>query len=145
MQLDPEELPALREIMEIEEPDGKGFFLQPCKKYCDGCTIYEERPTNCDKFNCGLLKSVEQKEVSFDSAIEKVNAVRQLKIDIEKKLALLPFELQSPSFHFKMTELKTLLKKNKSESSLTQNQLELVSDLEQLDSLLIKNFGVSLY
>ena len=138
-------MPALRELLNIEEEGGKGFFLQPCKSYCDGCTIYSNRPKQCDNFKCGLLKSVEQKELSFDSALERINAVSQKKISIEKKIAKLPFELESNSFYFKMTELKTLLYKKKAESPVTQNQLELIPDLEQLNSLISKNFGVSLF
>ena len=135
----------MRELLNIEEEGGKGFFLQPCKSYCDGCTIYSNRPKQCDNFKCGLLKSVEQKELSFDSALERINAVSQKKISIEKKIAKLPFELESNSFYFKMTELKTLLYKKKAESPETQNQLELIPDLEQLNSLISKNFGVSLF
>ena len=145
VKLGSKELPALRELLNIEEEGGKGFFLQPCKSYCDGCTIYSNRPKQCDNFKCGLLKSVEQKELSFDTALERINAVSQKKISIEKKIAKLPFELESNSFYFKMTELKTLLYKKKAESPVTQNQLELIPDLEQLNSLISKNFGVSLF
>tara|TARA_B110000238_G_C15931764_1_gene355021 strand:+ start:120 stop:623 length:504 start_codon:yes stop_codon:yes gene_type:complete len=145
VKLGSEELPALRELLNIEEEGGKGFFLQPCKSYCDGCTIYSNRPKQCDNFKCGLLKSVEQKELSFDTALERINAVSQKKMSIEKKIAKLPFELESNSFYFKMTELKTLLYKKKAESPVTQNQLELIPDLEQLNSLISKNFGVSLF
>ena len=145
VKLGSEELPALRELLNIEEEGGKGFFLQPCKSYCDGCTIYSNRPKQCDNFKCGLLKSVEQKELSFDTALERINAVSQKKISIEKKIAKLPFELESNSFYFNMTELKTLLYKKKAESPVTQNQLELIPDLEQLNSLISKNFGVSLF
>jgi Fe-S-cluster containining protein len=145
VQLDPKELPSLRELMDLEEENDKGFFLQPCNNYCDGCNIYSNRPKQCADFKCGLLKSVEQKQLDFDSAIEIINLVKQKKSTIEKKLTVLQFELRSQSFHFKMAELNTLLQKKKSESSLTQNHQELISDLEQLDSLLLKNFGVSLY
>ncbi len=84
VQLDKEELPAIREIMDIEEERGNGFFLQPCAKYCDGCTIYAKRPKQCASFKCGLLKSVEQKELDLDSAIEIVNMVKQKTSIIEK-------------------------------------------------------------
>ena len=143
VKLDSEELPGMREVMDIEDENGNGFFLQPCNSYCDGCTIYSKRPKQCASFKCELLKSFEQKELNFDSAIEIINVVKQKKIAIEKKVAILQIELQSQSFYFKMVELKKLLQKNKSESSLTQNHIELLSDLEQLDSLISKNMGVS--
>jgi Fe-S-cluster containining protein len=145
VQLDHDELPVLREIMNLEEENGNGFFLQPCNNYCDGCNIYSKRPKQCTNFNCGLLKSYEQKELGFDSANETISMVKQQKIAIEKKLSLLQFKLESKSFHFRMVELKKLLLIKKSQSSLTKNHLELISDLEQLDSLLSQKFGVSLY
>lgn len=145
VQLNPEELPTLRELMEIEDANENGFFLQPCNNYCDGCTIYSKRPKQCANFNCGLLKSVEQKELGFDSAIEIINEVKEQKSAIEKKLDALQFELKSKSFHFKMVELNTLLQKKKSEASLTQGHLELLSDLEQLNGLILGKFGVSVY
>lgn len=144
VQLDSDEIPAVKEVMDIEEANGQGFFLHPCKKYCDGCTIYAQRPKQCGKFKCGLLNSVEQKELDFDSAIETISVVKQKKDAIVQKLATLPFELKSGSFYFQMVELKKLLQKIKSESSLTQNHLALISDLEQMDSLLLEKFDVSL-
>ncbi|GAB3823215.1 hypothetical protein GCM10028895_29800 [Pontibacter rugosus] len=70
--------------------------------------------------------------------------VKQKRIAIEEKLALLQVELQSPSFHFKMVELKKLLQKNELEATLTHDQIDLLADIEQLDSLLLDKFGVSL-
>ena len=140
-----EELPVLREVMTIEGVDDNGFFLQPCNNYCDGCHIYSKRPKQCASFKCGLLKSLEQKQLDFASAIEMINELKQKKFAIEKKIETLQFALKSQSFYFKMFELKKLLEKNKSESSLMQNQLELISDLDHLDSLMSKKFGVALY
>jgi len=145
VQLDREEVPVLSKLMDIENPDGEGFFLQPCDNYCDGCSIYANRPRQCASFKCGLLKSIEQKELDFDSAIAIIKMVKEKKSVIEKKLALLQFELQSPSFHFRMVELKKLLLKNNSESSSTQSHIDLLSDIKDLDSLLTKEFGVSLF
>jgi Mn-containing catalase len=70
--------------------------------------------------------------------------IKQKKIAIEEKLALMPFELQSQSFNFKMVELKKLLQKIKSEELLTPIHLELIADLQQLEGLLLKNMDVSL-
>ncbi len=145
VQLDQEELPAVKNVMEIEEENGNGFFLQPCKNYCDGCSIYAQRPQQCDNFKCDLLKSVEKKEVSFDTALELIKKVKQQKIAVEKKLALLPFTLQSKAFHFKMAEIKNSLLKQQTKSVSITEQQELLSDLENLNHLLTTKFGVSLY
>ena len=145
VQVDSEELPVLRELLDLENTNGEGFFLQPCKKYCDGCTIYSKRPKQCAKYECELLKSVEQKEIDFESAIEIVEVIKQKKVTIEKQLALLPLELKSQSFYFKMVELNKLFQNSQSESSFTQNHLNLKSELAQLASLLSKRFGVSFF
>jgi Fe-S-cluster containining protein len=143
VQVDNEEIPALRELLDIEEVNEKGVFLQPCNKYCDGCTIYSQRPKQCASFKCGLLKSVEQKELDFDKAIEAISEVKQLKIALEKNLALLDFKLQSQSFYFKMVELKKILEKSKSESGQRQKYQDLISDFEQFENLLQSKFDLN--
>lgn len=143
VQLDSEEISAIREVMEIEEEQGHGFFLQPCAKFIDCCTIYHSRPKQCANYKCELLLSVERNELDFDSAIEIIDVIKHKRIDIENQLSEQQFELKSQSFYFKMVELKNLLHKNKSESSLTLKQIELLSDIDQLESLLSKRFGLS--
>lgn len=144
VQLDPQELPDLRALLDIEGTNENGVIIQPCSKYCDGCTIYADRPKQCASFKCGLLNSVEQEELEFDSAVETINKVKAQKIAIEKKIALIPYALKSKSFYFKIVELKKLLEKKKSESSLLQNDLELTSNLKQLDHLLSERFGITM-
>lgn len=78
--LDQEELPELKKIMEIEEGTDDGFFLQPCQNYCNGCTIYPQRPKQCDNFKCGLLKSFNKREINFDTATDIINVVKQKKL-----------------------------------------------------------------
>ena len=146
VQLESEELSVVRELMVIEEVDENGFFYLPCKNLgCNGCKIYSQRPKQCGKFKCRVLKSIEKEELDFDSAVEIINVIQQKKIAIEKQLATLPFELQSESFYFKILELKKVLQKDQSELSLSQNTLKLISDIRELDKLLLKNFGLSLY
>jgi len=135
-----EELPRLNGIHEVENVNGHSFFLQPCDKFCDGCSIYPDRPNHCASFKCDLLKSVEAKELNFNSAKDLIKIVKQKKAAIEKKIELQKFKLKSKSFYFKMEELKMLLEKKDTEASLTQNQLELKSDLKELNKLLTQNF-----
>jgi Fe-S-cluster containining protein len=145
VQLEREEVPVMRPILKVEEANGNGVFLQPCINYCGGCGIYEKRPKQCAAYECQLLKSVEQNELEFDKAVEMINEVKELKSVVEKGIALLQLELQSPSFYFKMAELKNILQQYKAESGLTPTHLALISDLEQLDDLLLKNFGDTLH
>ena len=145
VQLEKEEIPPLKGLLDIEEDsNGSGVFLHPCKNLCaNGCTIYDDRPSQCRAFNCGLLKSVEQKEVAFDSAVNIIDEVKQKKSAIEKQIAQLCIELKSPSFYFKMVELKKLLKKLPHQDTKTPKYQKLMVDLEELDSLQSKTFGIT--
>ncbi|SKB68438.1 Putative zinc-or iron-chelating domain-containing protein [Salegentibacter holothuriorum] len=144
VQLDREELAPVKKLMDIEQTGENGMFFLPCNELgCNGCNIYSQRPKQCSKFECGVLKSFEKKELSFDKATEVIDVVKQKKIAIEKHVATLQIELQSKSFHFKMLELKKLLRKDKSELSLSKNHQELKLELEELEKLLSKSFGVS--
>lgn len=144
VQLEQEEVPALKKIMDVEDENGQGFFLHPCNSFCNSCTIYEDRPKQCAKFKCGLLKSVEQEEMEFNSAIELVAEVKQQKVAIEAKISALQIELKSPSFYFKMVELKNQILNKKTEFKSTASHLELISDVEKLDDMLSESFDVRL-
>ncbi|MBO2545748.1 YkgJ family cysteine cluster protein [Salegentibacter sp. BDJ18] len=144
VQLEREELSPVKQLMDIEQTGENGMFFLPCNELgCNGCNIYSQRPKACRNFECGVLKSVEKKELSFDKATEVIDVVKQKKATIEKHVATLQIELQSKSFHFKMLELKKLLRKDKSELSLSQSHQELKLELEELEKLLTKSFGVS--
>jgi Fe-S-cluster containining protein len=145
VQLDDEELPALQKVKQFEEAGNHGFFLQPCSEFCDGCTIYHHRPKQCALFKCGLLKSVEQKELDFNLALQHIEEVKLQKNSLEKKLSTLEFELQSPSFYFKMIELKKLLTKQEDEKTLDTINKKLLLELQQFNSFLKNKFGVAFY
>lgn len=143
VQVENEEVSSLSKLMEIEDSKDFGVFLQPCSNYCNGCSIYANRPKQCASFKCGLLKSLEQKEIDFDVAIESISQVKQKKIDLEEKIETLNIKLKAPSFYFKMIELKKLLQKIEAESSLSQKHLDLKSDQNKLDNLLLSKFNLS--
>ena len=146
VQLERKEMLRLRTIMEIEEGNGEGFFLQPCENLgCSGCTIYSKRPNKCAEFECGLLNSIEQKKISFDSAIEVIELVKQLKSTILNQLMGLPFKLQSKSFYFKILELEKLLNKKADNITLRQDHKDLMLNIEQLDKLVVSKFRISLF
>lgn len=143
VKLESEELSAVRKVMDIEEEKGDGFFLQPCKKFCNACTIYEDRPKQCASFECGLLKSVDQNELSFDSAVDIVKGVKQIKGSIEKRLEGLHYTLKSPSFYFRMVELKREIQLSKANFTFTKEHALLEGEVEELGSVLLEKFGLS--
>jgi hypothetical protein len=145
VQLEKNEVSSVTRFMEVDVVNGNGIFLQPCDKYCDGCTIYSNRPNQCASFNCDLLKSIDEKELAFNSAIEIVLEVKQRRAIIEDKLTNLQIELKSESFYFKMIELKKWLQNAHLKESFSKSQHELGEDLIQLDNLMSKRFGVSLF
>jgi hypothetical protein len=130
--------------MDIEVSDGNGFFLQPCSKFCDGCTIYEERPTHCASFKCGLLTRFEQKEIDFESALNNIKQVKEKRMSIEEKLSQLSFELKSPSLYFKLMEVKNKLASKTHKEKLTLDQETMLTEIKELDQLLSSKFGFSM-
>lgn len=144
VQLNRSEFLALKDIMELEEGNGEGLFLMPCANLGKaGCTIYSKRPKQCAKFECGLLKAIDQKELQIESAIEIIKLVKTKKEAINKGITALNIELKSNSFYFKMLELKKLFLSP--DFTLTSKHQTLMFDIKHLDQLLASKFGVSLY
>lgn len=143
VELNPTELPALKEVMDFEEEQGNGFFLQPCKKFCNGCTVYEDRPSQCASFQCGLLKSLEEKRLDFYLASIHIQSVIEKRAAINAWIKNLPIHLQSPSFYFQMVELKKLLVKMQHTASFTENHDTLLNELLALDKIVVNEFGIS--
>ncbi|MAW65665.1 MAG: hypothetical protein CMD18_05655 [Flavobacteriales bacterium] len=141
IQLEEQEILRVREILEIEEEQGNGFVLQPCKKLaCNGCTIYDQRPSQCAKFECELLLSIKDKSITIPSAILIVEDVKRKKRAIEIMIQKEKIKLSSKSFYFKAFELrKSMLK-----TPHPNNQLKIIiSKLEELNLIVTNNFGIS--
>lgn len=138
------EFSSLKGVLEIEESDEIGFFLHPCEKFCEKCTIYDQRPKQCGMFECKVLKSYEQGKLDFKSASEIIEDVIQKKLAIEAQLASLEIVLKSGSFCFKMMEVKNWFKHHsKIEKSSDQNDLML--KIENLNKVVMHHFGVSYF
>lgn len=145
VELTQEEAPRIDAIKNIENEHNNQFFLQPCDKFCDGCTIYADRPTRCGEFECGLLKSVEKKELSFDIAVKSVKEIKEMKSVLQLKISEMNFDLKSHSFFFRTVELKKFLEKVKSESKITNEQSSLLKELNVFNDILIDKMKVSLF
>jgi Fe-S-cluster containining protein len=145
VELSKKEIPAIKNIMEVEELYGNGIFLHPCKKYCNGCTVYEHRPENCAKFKCGLLKAHEQNEINFKNASIIINDVKVLKNSIEIKINDLKIKLKSPSFYFKMVELNKILIKKQLDKRISIPEIDLKQVMDKLENILLDNFKISMY
>jgi uncharacterized protein len=53
----------------------RNVLLQPCSAYRDcACTVYANRPRNCRKFQCELLKNLERGDVSQEAAQQIVKS-----------------------------------------------------------------------
>lgn len=143
VELDREEIPELKKIKHVEEANGDGFFLQPCDQFCDGCTIYNERPKQCAQFECGLLQSVAHKEIPFEKAEIIVQEVKQQRAAIKKQVKQLGINLESRSFHFQMTELKSFLIKKEKSKAFSKDFQKLKNDLSVLDQIVESEFGLS--
>ena len=141
VQLEKNELIRIKKRLKIEEVGGNGFILQPCKKLgCNGCTIYNERPLQCVKFECELLLSIKEQNISFSSAVGIIEDVKRKKKAIERLIELEKINLYAKSFYFKAFELrKKMLKTNRPSDGLKQ----VISQLEDLNHMITVNFGIS--
>ena len=143
VQLEQKEVPALRELMAIEEEHNENIFFQPCENYCNGCAIYAERPENCKKFKCDLLEKLEQKKLSFDSAIHTIELAKEKRAAIEEQITALDLNLRSQSFYFKMIELNKILQTPDYNSYLTAKNQSIKNSIKELEALLIEKFNLS--
>ena len=70
--------------MNIEEFEDETFFLQPCSAF-DGCRckIYNDRPTMCREFQCGVLQQVlagkMEEPAAFSLIAEALECVSEVK------------------------------------------------------------------
>ncbi len=143
VQLEQKEVPALRELMAIEEEHNENIFFQPCENYCNGCAIYTERPENCKKFKCNLLEKLEQKQLTFDSAIHTIELAKEKRAAIEEQITALNLNLRSQSFYFKMIELNKILQTPDYNSYLTAENQSIKNSIKELEELLIEKFNLS--
>lgn len=76
--LDPDELDHARKLrLPLFDREPLLTFRLPCPRL-DGtaCTVYAERPRECARFACELLKAYRHGQVELDEAIERVGVAR---------------------------------------------------------------------
>tara|TARA_B100000902_G_scaffold130675_1_gene129593 strand:- start:409 stop:834 length:426 start_codon:yes stop_codon:yes gene_type:complete len=44
------------------------------------CKIYEDRPTNCQRYECPMLIRYRNKEISYEVALNKIEEIKKLKV-----------------------------------------------------------------
>jgi hypothetical protein len=107
--------------IEIEADGAEKFFMQPCHAHREGCCqAYEERPANCRKYRCELLKKYESGEVSWDDAQRRIERVRALKETLASELVRVVPDVRRWSIVSWLTRVPT--------------QRELAADLELLNT-----------
>lgn len=143
VEVNKQELSAVQKVMTVEEANGAGFFLQPCKQFCDGCGIYEDRPKNCASYDCGLLKSVQTQQTPVAEALDIIAQAKKQIRAIESKLDFWPQALRADSFYYKAIEVKIQLEKLA--TPLTPSQNTLMIEMKQLDQLLGGKFEAGLF
>lgn len=76
--LDPDELDHARRLrLPLFDREPLLTFRLPCPRLDDtACTVYAERPRECARFACELLKAYRSEEVELEEAIERVGQGR---------------------------------------------------------------------
>ncbi|KAB2645640.1 MAG: YkgJ family cysteine cluster protein [Verrucomicrobia bacterium] len=73
--------------VEVFRKGRKTAFSQPCDCLVKGlCTIYANRPKRCAAFDCGLLKRVQNEEVSAVAALKKIAEAKRRAAEVLKLL-----------------------------------------------------------
>ncbi len=94
----PEQLPKTE--VEIEQRKDGPYLLQPCKALGKhGCSIYDQRPISCRKFQCTLLKRTNSGELDKDEALKTIQSARRRIAHLEKLL----LELGNNETHLPLT------------------------------------------
>ncbi len=80
--------------VKIRKKKGVQFFLQPCSAHREdacqcSCTIYEERPIRCRRFDCRQLRGVVAGEITEESACEKIMQARNQVAQVNALIAQL--------------------------------------------------------
>jgi hypothetical protein len=58
---------------------GKRVFRQPCPRFsCGTCSIYDARPGVCRAYRCKLLKNVDDRHLSIETARDKIRIAKRL-------------------------------------------------------------------
>jgi hypothetical protein len=70
--------------------------------------------------------------------------LKELKLNIEENLSSMTFDLQSPSFYFRIIELKRRLLKLEQSASLSSKDHLLLATLQQFDMLLLEKFDLTI-
>ena len=73
----PRELAALG--LKLKRKKGQDWILQPCPAYRDACcSIYEQRPERCRRFECQQLQRVASGQITEAMALQRIREVKQL-------------------------------------------------------------------
>lgn len=83
--------------------DGKECFKLPCPIYEGKCPIYPYNPSVCQKYECNLLKKVNDHHIDLEKAITVVNEMKQI---IEK----INYNFESLSFKMDTKQITVLFK-----------------------------------
>ena len=105
-----------------------------------GCSVNNYCPSQFVKFEYNLLLYLKKETISLSSAVKIVEDVKKKRKAIEKLIQEEKMSLTSKSFYFKTFELrKKMLKTNHPSNGLKH----LISQLEDLNLIVTKNFGIS--
>lgn len=73
--------------IQILKKGDASYFKQPCLAYQQNCCqVYADRPANCQRYRCALLKKYERGEVSWDDARQRIDRVRELKSRLKSEM-----------------------------------------------------------
>ncbi len=66
--------------------DKKLWFRLPCPVFEEKCTVYQKRPSTCEKHHCDLLKNLLTRKITIEKALTLVNKMKPLFLELTRQL-----------------------------------------------------------
>lgn len=93
----PDDLPKLekyKHLLELKIRSEQATYDEPCPLHtAAGCSAYEDRPATCERYHCGVLRSVMKNELSEAEALLIIAEGKALVAEVKQ---LVPFEAGMP-------------------------------------------------
>ena len=118
------------------------YMLQPCAAYDGaGCTVYEDRPERCRRFECRQLKKVAKGEITEEMALAKIEEAKRRVIEIEALLERAgKTDVTQPLS--KRCERIAAVPADPADTAEMELRRDLARAMEELDALLDSDFRV---
>src|SRR4051812_23397685 len=84
----PDDLPKLekyKHLLDLKIRSEQATYDEPCPLHTGtGCSAYEDRPATCERYHCGVLRSVSKNELSEEEALAIIQEGKALVAEVKQ-------------------------------------------------------------